>query len=196
MQATLADQFMEDLEGGADEREDSTPSPSNQTSSKGQTSSSEPAVVMKIGADKEDTADGTGDEDESDEEMADLQDESAASTADLTAVMNLSKQSGAMESDEYLRRIGELLNPGVNLADRFRDVQALTRVLSSARLLKHLQQISPLLDDAEARKSTSEQKLLPRTNFEDHPEYDLVVQSNKLVTEIDDEIAVLHKYLR
>ncbi|CAH0001015.1 unnamed protein product [Clonostachys byssicola] len=59
-----------------------------------------------------------------------------------------------------------------------------------------MQTLEPILEKIAYFKSQSETQTSIIGNIEDHPEYHLLTQSNSLSTQIDGEVAVVHKFIR
>jgi len=108
-------------------------------------------------------------------------------------------QSMAVEEEEYRARHGSSSSSAATatvddeeaaLAQlKYDDVTKVVKLLNSPSLEKHLQRIRSFMEMNRTREDI-------KGTFEEDPEYKLIVESNRIVMEIGEEINVIHKFIR
>lgn len=116
---------------------------------------------------------------------SETQDSVAASADDNMAIDENDSGSGDDSGDEKSGIFGELNFRGIHWEN-------IAKLVRSKQLQMHLESIDKYVA-AEGRESSHQ--MMGGAALVDDPEYPLIVESNRLATEIDDEIALMHRYL-
>ncbi|KAE8911101.1 U4/U6 small nuclear ribonucleoprotein [Phytophthora fragariae] len=166
--STLADSFLEDLDelSGGSSDEEETP-----------TTSSEPGAASAADAEAEDNDDG------------DAQMPEVSATSQSRATKRKRPDTEQELAEEKTEDLAESLRSSV----KQRGVAAVASLKRSPKYLAHVQKIQLYVDVDDAAASASTAK--PQPLEEGSAEYELVVTSNDLMVQIDDEIEAVHRFI-
>ncbi|KAF7794546.1 hypothetical protein EIP86_005680 [Pleurotus ostreatoroseus] len=176
--SALADELLADLEGLSEDeeehQEDETP-PAGPSTSTGTTKTN--------GVKRKASAGGDGDEDDDMDADGEV-DEDVAEDGGKSRVGTLVLEGGIRPAEELDAEEVQRMELGA-----VEDVRKIAKLHGSKRMNDILKDI----EKYEANPSTPEQMALPAHS---NPEYNLIVQANNLSVDVDNEIMVVHKFIR
>lgn len=163
---SLADELLADLDGLSDD---------------GHVSEQETTAQPEAGPSKPRAVEGDNNEDEEDEDMDQGNVEAGAKLADGTSATGYVPSGGVRPADELDRDEVEGMNLQV-----VEDVESVVKLHRSRKLLETLEQIEHFVKEP---SDTS----IEAGPIEENPEYSLIVASNNLSVEVDNELLLVHK---
>ncbi|KAH6915237.1 U4/U6 small nuclear ribonucleoprotein Prp31 [Coprinopsis sp. MPI-PUGE-AT-0042] len=170
----LADELLADLDGfSGDEEEEETPSPAPSSSS---------SLKRKANDDGSSLANELEDDEGEDEDMNPAEEELEASNTH--EIGSLVLEGGVKPADELDAEDVQAMELG-----NIEDVRKIAKLEGSKRMTDILADI----DKYKEHPSTPQQMSLPAHL---NPEYTLIVQANNLSVEVDNEIMIVHKFIR